>query len=105
MAKKKNKPQEKRSIFESNDFKIRKALFQIQNMDRDIRDRDTNYILKVISKGIAIIFTISFGIVAIHNYLQNIPISNEIKIGIPLSASFTSDFPNTIINLFKKTPP
>ncbi len=87
-----------------DEFYTRERLFHIQNMDRDIRERDTYFIIKIISKGIAIFFTICFGFIAIFNYVNNIPIPTEIKIGVPLSAGFISDIPNTLLSIFKKSP-
>ncbi len=94
----------KHNSSELDEFYTRERLFLIQNMDRDIRDRDTFYIIKIITKGVVIFFTICFGFITIFNYINNIPIPTEIKIAMPLSAGFIRDLPNTLLSIFKKSP-
>lgn len=78
----------------------------------DVRDRNTNNIFRIINQSIlslskitALIFTIFLVGVVIHNYVNHIPIQNELKAGIPIFAVFTTNIPNSIINFFKKSPP
>lgn len=74
-------------------------------MNLDIPEIHTKYWNKYITMGITIVFTISFGFISILNYINNIPIPIEIKIGISLASSLIGDFPNNINNFLKKTPP
>lgn len=104
MAKKKNKTQ-KQNIVISSKLNQRKEVYQIQNMDRDIREIDTRFWTKYISKWIAIAFTVCFGVIAIVEYYHNTPFSSIIKIGIPISAIFIDDLPKQIISLLKRSPP
>ena len=86
------------------DFQNYKYSYETKLMRFDIREINTKYWYKYISKGIAIFFTICFGFIAILNYIYNIPIPSEIKIGIPISTGFISDIPSIIISLFRKSP-
>ncbi len=104
-------------------IKIKSALLDLKIKKRDnlrkddihkqqIRDSNTNHVFKIInqciliiSKLTALIFTIFLVCLSINNYINHIPIQNELKAALPISAAFITDIPNDIIKYFRKSPP
>lgn len=86
-------------------FQKYKLHYEMNLMDLDVREIQTKYWFKFISKGIAIVFTVVFGFIAILNYANNIPIPTEMKFGIPVLASIVRDVPEYLIKFLRKPPP
>lgn len=89
---------------EQLEFEKYKLSYDMKVMDRSIRDIDSKYWIKIVSKIVGLGFTIGFGLIALIKCSKGLPFSNEIFFGIPTSSLCIIDG-NTILNLFKRTPP